>query len=340
MPHPNRNRYDVITIGDTMLDLFFHIHEANVACQKKPGKCLLCLEYSEKIPVQSVINVPGAGNASNAAIGTRRLGLKSAIVSILGTDPVAQTIKQRWKKERVGISWVTTDKKHETSLSAVLQFQGDRTILVSNQPRTYTLPSLPSCTWIYYTALGPKHTLLEKQLLQYLKRHTGTALLFNPGPHHIRRGWKSLSPILKRSNLLILNKEEAAHILASDAPVTTLVDELLARGAQQVVVTDGPEGAWAGDGSHVWHCPIFPGPIVERTGAGDSFAVGVLFGLSQQRSLGEALRYGTANAWSVVQYVGPHAGLLSSVALFKTLHRFRAISSRLIHSSPVYAGRR
>ena len=330
MPHAPRSLYDVITIGDAMVDLFFQIHEASVTCQKKPGSCLLCLEYGEKIPVQSVIKVAGAGNASNAAIGARRLGMKSAIVSILGKDDMAQEILKNWKQERIQTTYVVQDAKHETSLAAVLQFQGDRTILLHNQPRTYILPRIPAARWIYYTALGPKHERLEKQLLRYLKQHPQTHLLFNPGPHHIRRGIKSLGSIIARSDLLIVNKEEAEHMLATEASPRILIDQLLKIGARQVIITDGSQGSWAGDGEHLWHCPIFPGPIVDRTGAGDSYAIAVLFALFQNKSLPEALRYGTAHGWSVVQHIGPHIGLLNQKQMQKVLQKFRAIQPRII----------
>ena len=330
MPRSSRPLFDVITIGDAMLDLFFDIHEANLRCQKKPGSCLLCMEYGEKIPVQSVTKVVGAGNASNAAIGAKRLSMKSAIMTVIGKDDVARDMINGWKKEGVNTSYVIHDPKHETSMAAVLQFQGDRTILLCNQPRLYKLPGLPTSRWIYYTALGPKHEALEKQLLRYLKQHPDTQLLFNPGPHQIRRGLKSLSPIIARTDVLVVNKEEAAHILAADSSPAGLIDGLLQQGAKQVVVTDGPEGSWAGDEMHIWNCPIFPGPIKERTGAGDSFATGVMYALSTGQTLPEALRYGTGNAWSVVQFVGPHAGLLSPARLLTILKKFKKIQPRMI----------
>lgn len=329
MPSSSRNRFDVISVGDTMLDLFFKIHEASVACQSKPGSCLLCLEYGEKIPVQKVTKVAGAGNASNAAIGAQRLGMKSMIVSILGTDDVAQDILRRWKQEGVNTSGVVQDKKHDTSMSAVLEFQGDRTILLYNQPRQYSLPRLPTTSWIYYTALGPKHERLEKQLLTYLKQHPGTQLLFNPGPHQIRRGLISLTPVIARSDVFIVNKEEAEHMLATTSSPKVLVQEFLELGAKHVVITDGAQGAWGGNKDSVWSSPIFPGPVVERTGAGDSFAIGVMYALFAHQSLFEALRYGTANAWSVIQHVGPHVGLLDKPHLLKILKKFHKIQPRL-----------
>ncbi len=105
--------FDFIAIGDSTLDVFLTLHEASVSCQLNKEQCLLCLEYAEKIPVESVVKVPGAGNASNAAVGASRLGLKSAIVSILGKDEIGKEIMGGWMKAGVATKYVQFDPKHE-----------------------------------------------------------------------------------------------------------------------------------------------------------------------------------------------------------------------------------
>ena len=319
---------DVITIGDCMLDIFLQIHEASVTCRK--DHCLLCLEYGEKIPVQAMTSIAGCGNASNAAIGASRLGMKAAIVSIIGNDEVGNQIKRTWKQEGVQTPYVTIDKKHETSLSTVLRFQGDRTILVYNQPRTYRLPTLATSAWIYYTALGPGHEPLEKSLLQHLKQHPEIQLVTNPGPHQIRRGRTALTPLIRRSNLFVVNKEEAAQILNTKGTPVSLLKKLLTLGATRVAITDGPNGAWAGDEGGIWYAPSLSKNPIDSTGAGDSFATGMMYALSQQLSLKDALLYGGLNAQSVIHFVGPHAGLLKKAQLAALLKNVRHSKPRLV----------
>ena len=115
---------DLIAIGDSMLDVFLQIHEATVSCQLNKEQCLLCMEYAEKIPIESVIKIPGAGNASNAAVGAARLKMRSAIVSILGSDDVGKEVIARWKREHVDQRYVQIDTKHDTNYSTVLNFHG------------------------------------------------------------------------------------------------------------------------------------------------------------------------------------------------------------------------
>ncbi len=321
--------YDLIAIGDSTLDVFLNIDEATVNCQLNKKQCLLCFDYAEKIPVKDVIKVPGAGNASNAAVGGSRLGMKSAIVSIVGNDETGQENIAGWKLERVSTEYVTTDPKRESNYSTVLNFKGERTILVHHEQRTYKLPKLSDTKWVYYTSLGKGHEKQEKELLAYLKSHTKTKLAYNPGTHQLHRGLKALSPVIARSELFIVNRDEAARLLEDgERPVHNMLQNFHKIGAKIVVITDGPEGSYASDGTSVWFMPIFKGPIKERSGAGDSYTIGFLYALFAGKDLPEAMRFGTANAWSVVQSIGPQKGLLMKTEMEKTLKKFAKIKAR------------
>lgn len=318
--------YDFIAIGDSTLDVFLHISEASLSCQINKEQCLLCLEYAEKIPVDSVTKIPGAGNASNAAVGASRLGLKSAIVSILGKDEIGKEIMSGWKRERVSTKYVTFDPKHETNYSTVLNFKGERTILVHAEKRTYVLPVLDGAKWIYYTSLGPGHERMEKQLLAHLKRHPNQKLCFNPGTKQLRRGLAAIKPVVARSDIFIVNKQEAELLLGDgERPIANLLMSLKHLGPKIVVVTDGPNGSHATDGTTMWSLGIFEGPVIERTGAGDSYATAFTCATEMGWGIPQAMQAGTANGWSVVQHIGPQKGLLNLKQLQAAIKKFGKI---------------
>lgn len=326
---------DFIAIGDSTLDVFLQISEASVSCQINKEQCLLCLQYAEKIPVESVIQIPGAGNASNAAVGAARLGLRSAIVSILGKDEIGKEIMSGWKKEKVDTRYVTFDSKRATNYSTVLNFKGERTILVHGERRNYRLPKLDGAKWVYYTSLGPGHEPLEKQLLVHLKKHPTQKLCFNPGTKQLRRGLRSIKPVIARSDVFIVNKQEAEFLLEDgERPIQTLLMTLKQICPGIVVITDGPKGSHATDGKTIWSLGIYPGPVVERTGAGDSYATGFSCALFMGKTIPEAMRIGTAEGWSVVQHIGPQKGLLSKAKLNAALKKFARAK---VTSMPVMA---
>ena len=319
---------DFLAIGDCVVDVFLTIEEASVACELKREACKLCLPYGEKVPLKSITKIAGAGNASNVAIGASRLGWQSAIYSIVGNDGNGQEIQAIWKRERVHTDLIQIDPIHETNYHTVLHFQDERTILIYHQPRQYALPTLPETRWVYYTSLGKGHERLESQFLHYLKRHPEIQLVFQPGTFQLRRGRKAITPVIGRTTIFAVNKEEAQRLLETDTnSFTELTKGFHHLGTKIVVITDGSNGSYAIDGKTIWFCPIFPGHVVERTGAGDSYTLGFTYGYDQTGSIAEAMRYGTANSWSVVQQIGPHAGLLSARSLRQTLKKFSTITA-------------
>ena len=65
--------------------------------------------------------------------------------------------------------------------------------------------------------------------------------------------------------------------------------------------------------------------MVGRTGAGDSYTLGLIYGLWSGHHFSHAMRIGTANAWSVVQKIGPQGGLLHKSQLAGVLKKFTKI---------------
>lgn len=318
------NPLDLIAVGDATKDVFVEVNEATVNCTINTETCVLCLNYAEKIPVKGVTQVAAAGNAANAAVGTSRLGHRAALCAILGDDREGVDLVEALREDNVDTRLLKFDKKHGTNYSTVLNYQGERTILVYHQPRTYVFPArVPESKWVYYTSIGKGHERMEKQMLACLAKRPQTKLLYNPGTHQLRRGLDAIKPVIKRSEVFIVNKEEAEYLLQDgERPVPNLLVTLRRLGAKTAIITDGPQGSWAAEDGHMWHVPMFPGEAIERTGAGDSFATGVANALMRGEDIPEAMRWGTANAQSVVRQIGPQKGLLTSAGMKAALKRF------------------
>lgn len=322
--------FDLITIGDAQLDSFVALEQdASVSCSIDKKRCQLCLNYADKIPMADLQHEI-AGNAANAAIGARRLNLKSAIYVVLGGDDIADKIISKLKKEKVGIHYVKKEKKKETNYSVVLNYEGERTQLIYNEPRKYRLPRLAKSKWVYLTALGEGSSSLHKPLAQYVKRHR-CMLAYNPGPHQIADR-KGMNQIMDMVDLILVNVEEAQEILGhkDGRNIKNLMKALHHVGPKTVVITDGPNGAYAYDGKLALHMPVIDVPVVERTGAGDSFSTGVIAATVKGKSIDEALRWGQFNSASVIQYIGPQEGLLSTAKMKKFLEKYKKLKAKEI----------
>lgn len=327
--------FDLISIGDSVIDTFIPLVDAEV--EVKNGKKRLSMRYGDKIPVETSVSMV-AGNAANNAVGASRLGLKTAIYTNVGNkddDEADDRIKAKLKKERVDIRYVVENQELPSNHHVVLNFKGERTILIYHQPWKFNLPDLDKSKWVYLTSLSPSfiHSNLYDQLINYLER-SGAKLVYQPGTFQIKQGIKKYPRMLPLVELFLVNKEEAKLILGFESGEEMNIKKLLKgiadMGPRMVVITDGGEGSFGYDGENFYKLGIFPAKLLEMTGSGDAFATGCLAGLYYGKSLPEAMRWGAANGASVVEQVGPQAGLLTDDDMQKKLRENSKIVAKEI----------
>lgn len=324
--------FDLISIGDARIDNYTKIEDAHIACTLNKESCEICLKFGSKIPVTEFFPITG-GNNMNNSIGSSRLGLKSAIYCNVGDDPNAHLVINELKKEGVSTRYVTQNKGMVTEVSTVIHYQGERTILVFHQPWKYSLPDFDRSRWVYFSSCSYSFTEnnFPKQIEGFIER-TGSKLVFAPGTYQLKYRIKKLPGLLSLTNILIVNKEEAKKILEINEEkhieIKVLLKKLLELGPKNIIITDGEEGSFAYDGSEYYQLKTFPAKLVEMTGAGDAYSTGLVAGLFYNQTLPEAMRWGAANGASVVEYVGPHKGLLTYDQMQKKLKEHDKIKTR------------
>ena len=322
--------YDIISIGDTTVDVFLILDDASVQCDLDKVNCRLCVNYADKIPVKSMAKVNAVGNAANNAVASARLGFKTALVSLVGNDDSGHAIYKILQKEKVNTRFVATDHEHGTNYSTVLDYKGERTILVFHEQRKYHWRVIPKSRWLYFTSHGQGHEVMFPGLLNHVKK-TKAKLVFNPGTYQLKFGIEKLKPILEATQVLCLNKEEGMMLSGEMHDVKDLLKALHAFGPPTVVVTDGQAGAYAYNGAQTFFCPIFPVPIVERTGCGDAFASGFVGALAAGKGILEAMRWGSLNAAGVIQYIGAQKGLQTRRQIEHQLRHHPDYQPRVLH---------
>jgi sugar/nucleoside kinase (ribokinase family) len=159
---------------------------------------------------------------------------------------------------------------------------------------------------------------------EWLEDNPEVKFAFQPGTFQIEAGAERLKRLYSRTDVLILNREEAAQVTGADIDdVHSLIASMHALGAKVVVVTDGPAGAYASDGTDCFKMPPYPDPAppFERTGAGDAFSSTFVAALIQGNTIEGALQWAPINSMSVVQHTGAQEGLLSGSELEELLKK-------------------
>lgn len=312
-------RTSFVCIGDVGQDNFLFINEASVHCDLNSENCTLSLKYGQKIPVERFGMACGK-NAANVAVGMARLGMKSELIATFGSDDRGAWLKRELLRNNVGLEYSLVDEERESSLSCVIVFKKERTILSYHIEKEGRVKDIPATSWVFLSAVPD----LDLKILGEAE------LAFNPSTRDLRKGKDFLRPVLEKTEVIILNREEAQFLVGSSNEPKNLMTEIGKMGPKMVVVTDGTRGAYAYDGQKHYFCETFPGEVLETTGAGDAFSTGFLAAIFKGEMIGEAMRWGMAEAASVVGKLGAQEGLLTMTQLEESLKENHEQSTILV----------
>lgn len=307
--------FDMLAIGDTVIDEFIRLKDARVTCELDDKNCMLCVRYGDKVPFEFTEKVIGVGNSANAAVATARLELSTTLRVHVGADDNGQLCIEQFKKEGIDTSLVVSEEGKKTNYHFVLWYESERTILIKHEAYTYKMPELAEPPkWIYLSSLGEGTIPYQMSIVEYVKAH-GVKMAFQPGTFQIKQGADALKALYENAEIVFCNKEEAQTILKSkETDFKALLTGMKGLGVKNMVITDGRGGSYAMDVSGAsWHIPMYPDPKppVERTGAGDATASTTVAYLLKGLTLDEAVMRGMINSAYVVQEVGAQKGLLT-----------------------------
>lgn len=316
----------MLAVGDIITDAFIQLSKdyAQTYTDEK-GYKRISFELGAKLPYDGVDVVEAVECSPNAAVSMTRLGLDTSLMSWLGNDGPGNGMVKYLKQQGVRIDELVIENGKKSNYHYVLRYGADRTKLQRFEDYTYKWKNPDrKPDWLYLGVLGERTWPLHEAMLDYLKSNANIKLAFQPGMYHLMWGAEKLKGFYERAEIVIMNREEAVTVGGGNHDdVHDLIVHLHALGPKIVVVTDGPAGAYASDGTNSLKMPLYPDPKppLERTGAGDAFASTLVAALAKGLNLEEALRWAPINSMSVCQQIGAQAGLLSETELLQYLHK-------------------
>lgn len=307
---------DVLAVGDVVIDAFIKLIDTNARIENDKSGSWLSMPFATKVPFDSAQVIPAVGNASNASVTFAKLGLTSGLVANIGSDKHGQDVLASLHNSKVDTRFIHINHGKATNYHYVLWYKEERTILIKHEAYAYHWPrfriiDIPK--WIYFSSISKNAIEYHDQLSYWLQSHPPVKLAFQPGTFQIDVGAHRLRHIYKLSEILAVNRQEAAEILGVKTDnIHELLDKLHELGPKTVLVSDGHAGAYASDGPNRYKMPIYPDPKppFERTGAGDAFTSTFVAATMKGADIQTALLWAPINAMSVVQKVGAQAGLL------------------------------
>jgi sugar/nucleoside kinase (ribokinase family) len=254
------------------------------------------------------------GSASIAACAAARLGLHTALVSVVGADVFGRFMLDALDERGVQTRWCALDPRTPTGLTVILtRPDGDRAILTA--PGTlatvgaqHVAPdALKAARHVhvggYYLLPGLQGALAE---IFQAARAAGATTSLDTGWDPTERWGGELAAVLRQTDWFFPNAQEARRIAGvSDLEGAT---EKLAAGGTGVVVKLGVEGAFARRGDELARAAALRVEAVDTVGAGDCFAAGFLAGQLQGMALERSLALACACGSLSTRSAGGTAG--------------------------------
>ena len=274
------------------------------------------------------------GSPTNIAVGARRLGLKTEVVTAVGNDPVGDFILNFLVKEGVGTRFIP--RKPGTRTSAVvlgieppdkfpLVYYRDNCADVQLSIDDVLAVPLSDCRVFEFSGTGLSREPGRSATLfaaEQAKAAGATVILdldFRPDQWHDTRAFGVIvRSVLPSVDIVLGTEDECKAVILTDRSevhvthsqisgarvagnVQGSVEAMHRRGPTAVVVKRGEKGATVFEkGKPPLDVPGFPVEVYNVLGAGDAFAAGFIYGLVKGWTYYQAARMGNAGGAIVV----------------------------------------
>lgn len=276
----------VVVVGGANMDVIAQTGGAAVAGDSTPG---------------AIACSPG-GVGRNIAENLARLGVQTALISVVGDDAFGSALLQAAADCSIDTAGCMALAGHRTATYlAVHGAAGEMTMAVNDMGILAQLsPSLlqAQAQQLDTAACVVLDCNLEPQTIDWLLDRNTTAAVFVDAVSVVK--CQKLVGRLHRIHTLKVNALEAQALtrltVASVAQAEQAARDLCRQGVHRVVVSLGAEGAVWAQGADAGACAAHPMNVTNTTGAGDAMLAGLVFAHLHQWSLPHGLLWAMACA--------------------------------------------
>ena len=319
MPETNPPRYDVIAIGNAVVDVIASCEEELIdeLQLNRGGMTLIDEARAEKLyeampPAREL----SGGSAANTLAGLATLGLQCAFIGQVAEDQLGKVFRHDMRA--TGIDFDTPPRDGEPATGRVLIFvtpDGERTMntfLGAGQflPAAALDEDLIASAAILYLEgylWDPEEPRRAMRRAIEVARDAGRKIAFTASESFvIERHGEDFRAMIEEGiiDILFVNESELATLTGEDDFEAGLA--AVAGKVPVLVATRSEKGAVAiahGERAEIAAVPVIK--VVDTTGAGDQFAAGFLSGYVKGEPLTRCLKRGAICASEVISHYGP-----------------------------------
>lgn len=294
---------DVLSIGGALVDLVFAVDFDFIKKFKlKKGSPIerIPLNYLElSIELNKRPFISAGGSAANVCKTTAKLGLNSGFMGKIGRDNFGKFFNKAIQHQGVQTVLQQEVPKKTGRTYVFITPDGDRTMCpffeANEEQESYEIQkSLKNKSLSKLIFLDSYSLIYKREFNPSLfknKKHTLALDLSNTTIVHYFRKYFLELIYAGYIQLLFANEEEICALTEIEDPL--LACHSLQDFCELIVIMKGNKGSIALSKREFQACPAKEVKVVDRTGVGDAFIGGFLFGYLKKRPLKEALECGS-----------------------------------------------
>jgi len=292
-------KFDVIGFGALNVDNLFKVDKIAGAEEES-----FVLDYSESC----------GGSAANTMVGLARLGCKTGFIGKVAEDREGKMQLDAFTAEGVNTDGITVSKLGKSGLvMGYVDRKGARALYINPgvndqiEPREITWEYVSQTKFLHLTSfVGEKSLRAQKKLVGSIPEDI--KISFDPGSVYAQKGFAAIEPIIRSSYLMMPNALEL-EMLTGETDYQKGAQILIDSGVKVVAVKLGAKGCYVTDGTVQYRLEPYKVAAVDTTGAGDAFNAGFLYGLINNKYLGQSGQIGNYVASRKIMKAGARAGL-------------------------------
>jgi sugar/nucleoside kinase (ribokinase family) len=266
-------------------------------------------EFNSKVELIDYVQAPG-GEIATTMVGLSRLGLRCSYVGRFGSDPAGDIGFDSLLREDVDLAYAERVEGARTQIAFIVidELSGERTVIWKRDEKLrYAESDVPleaaANTKVLHVSPHDNQACIR---LARAAREKGTVVSVD-----IDRIFDGVEELLENVDIIIASADFPGKLVGESDTRTSLVEMQKRFGAAVVGATLGEAGSVLFCGGEFIETPGFevPGGCKDTTGAGDSFRVGLLYGLIMGRSVAEAAQLANAVAALKCRAVGARTSL-------------------------------
>ena len=240
------------------------------------------------------------GSASYACVAASFFS-NIGMIGVIGSD-FPDSFKKLWKDMDINLDGLQIQEGKTFRWSGKYEENMENRETISTELNVFEnfQPSIPnSYKNVPYLFLGNIHPKLQLDVLN--KMNSPKFVLIDTMDLWINTAKKELEEVISKSNMLTLNESEA-RLYTNKNDLICAAKELLKIGPDYILIKKGVNGAILYSKDSIFLLHAYPvGTCCDPTGAGDSFAGGLMGFLSKydtinEKTIREAMTYGTITA--------------------------------------------